>query len=120
MQADELREEGRGLGRLVAGLGRRAPTTPIPMAVRERIVAFTVRATAAGWRLPMVARAVGVSVGSLRNWRREPARPPRALVPIVVTAPAPPASALTVVVPGGYRVEGLDVATAAALLRRLA
>jgi hypothetical protein len=120
MHADELREEGRRLGRLVAGLDRRAPTTPIPLAVRERIVAFTVRATAAGWRLSMVARAVGVSVGSLRNWRpgRRGAAP--ALVPIVVTAPPLTRAALTVVAPGGYRVEGLDVATTAALLRTLA
>jgi len=42
------------------------------------------------------------------------------LVPVAVTAPAGgPAAPLVVVSPGGYRVEGLDVATASALLRAL-
>jgi hypothetical protein len=120
MYADELRGEARQLGRLVAGLDRRATTTPIPAALRDRISAFTARATAAGWSRRMVARAVGVSVGSLRNWRMGRDGPTSALVPIVVTAPPLPRAALTVVAPGGYRVEGLDVATTAALLRTLA
>jgi hypothetical protein len=36
-----------------------------------------------------------------------------------VTTPTVPPAALVVVSPGGYRVEGLDLATASALLRAL-
>jgi hypothetical protein len=120
MRDEALREESRRLRRVVVALDRPAPTTPVPAAVRQRVVAFAARARVAGWSRVRVARAIGVSVGSLRNWRHEPARLPQALVPIVVTAPPRPAPVLTVVAPGGYRVEGLDVATTAALLRQLA
>ena len=99
-------------------LERSAKTTPVPRHVRAQIVAFAARATAAGWSLSAVAQAVGVSIGSVRNWRRTGAAP--ALVPVVVTpsrASAP--AALTIVAPSGYRVEGLDVPTTAALLRAL-
>jgi hypothetical protein len=119
MRTDELREEARRLEQLVAGLERRAKTTPVPMAVRRRLVAFATRATTAGWTLRAVAQALGVSIGSLRNWRAA-SLAPTALVPIVVTAPPVVRPLLTVVAPSGYRVEGLDVPTAAALLRTLA
>ena len=99
-------------------LGRSAKTTPVPRHVRAQIVAFAARAMAGGWSLAAVARAVGVSIGSVRNWRRSSAA--SALVPVVVTpSRAIPPAALTVVAPSGYRVEGLDVPTTAALLRAL-
>jgi hypothetical protein len=61
-----------------------------------------------------------VSAGSLKNWSQTPA-PARTLVPVEVATPAPavPAATLVVVSPGGYRVEGLDLPTASALLRAL-
>jgi hypothetical protein len=40
-------------------------------------------------------------------------------VPVEVAAGERPTPALVVVSPGGYRVEGLDLATASALLRTL-
>jgi hypothetical protein len=113
-----MAEEARALREIVSRLERPATTTPIPSGVRARIVAFAARARDAGWSLPRVARAVGVSVGSVRNWRREP--PATALVPVVVTPrPLVDRAMLTVVAPSGYRVEGLDVPTTAALLRAL-
>jgi hypothetical protein len=118
MRRDGVAEEARALREVVSQLERTAKTTPVPSGVRARIVAFAAQARAAGWSLPRVARAVGVSVGSVRNWRREP--PAAALVPVVVTPrPIIEPAALTVVAPSGYRVEGLDVATTAALLRAL-
>ena len=42
-----------------------------------------------------------------------------ALVPAMTAAPAAVESHLSLVTPGGYRVEGLSVATAAELLRAL-
>lgn len=118
MRRDVVEGEAQALRQVVAELGRPAKTTPVPRQVRAQIVAFAARATAAGWSLPAVAQAVGVSIGSLGNWRRSAAG--AALVPVVLTpsrARAP--AALTVVAPSGYRVEGLDVPTTAALLRAL-
>jgi hypothetical protein len=113
-----MTEEARALGEIVRRLERPAKTTPVARGVRAQIVAFAARAREAGWSLPLVARAVGVSVGSVRNWRRDPSA--AALVPVVVTPhPIAAPGALTVVAPSGYRVDGLDVPTAAALLRAL-
>jgi hypothetical protein len=113
-----MAEEARALREIVSRLERTATTTPIPSGVRARIVAFAARAREAGWSLPIVARAVGVSVGSVRNWRRE--TPAAALVPVVVTPrPIVEPTVPTVVAPSGYRVECLDVPTTAALLRAL-
>jgi hypothetical protein len=88
------------------------------------VLVYARRQRAAGQSWTRIARSVGVSVGSLQNWSRVPA-PARTLVPVAVTAPtemrspAEPAGALVVVSPGGYRVEGLDLATTSALLRTL-
>ena len=90
----------------------------IPDAVRARVLAYSRRQRAAGRSWQSIARAVGVSTGSLKNWSRMPP-PARTLLPVAVAAPEAPASPLVVVSPGGYRVEGLDLATATALLRAL-
>jgi hypothetical protein len=118
MRRDDVEAEGRTLRAAVTALARPAPTTPIPTGLRTRIVAFATRARRSGWSAAATARTVGVSVGSLRNWRR--GAPPATLLPVVIAADPAPAAPLTVVTPSGHRVEGLDVATAAALLRALA
>jgi hypothetical protein len=102
----------------VSALRPRGRTTRIPDAVRAEVLAYAQRRRAAGDSWAGIARSVGVSVGSLQNWMRTPAPAPT-LVPVTVAASAPPASALVVVSPGGYRVEGLDVPTVSALLRAL-
>jgi len=102
----------------VAALGRRGRTTRIPEAVRTQVLAYTRRQRAAGHSWARIAHAVGLSVGSLKNWSRTPA-PARTLVPVEVAGREVPTAALVVVSPSGYRVEGLDLATATALLRAL-
>ena len=111
-------EDGRGVRAAVAALGQRGRTTRIPDVVRARVLAYTRRQRAAGHSWARIAHRVGLSVGSLKNWSRTPP-PARTLVPVTVAAAEVPAAALVVVSPGGYRVEGLDVATASALLRAL-
>jgi len=121
MRRRERTGDGAGTARAaVAALGARGRTSRIPDAVRGHVVAYARRARAAGQSWHRIARAVGVSVGSLQNWSGTPA-PARTLVPVAVAAPAAtvPAPPLVVVSPGGYRVEGLDLPTAAALLRAL-
>ena len=91
----------------------------IPDAVRARVLAYSRRQRAAGYSWARIAHRVGLSVGSLKNWSR-PSPPARRLVPVAVTAaPEVGTAALVVVSPGGYRVEGLDLASATALLRAL-
>jgi hypothetical protein len=88
--------------------------------VRAQVLAYTRRQRGAGRSWTRIAHTVGLSVGSLKNWSRTPP-PARTLVPVEVAARPPevPVAALVVVSPGGYRVEGLDLATASALLRAL-
>ena len=104
----------------MAALGQRGRTTRIPDAVRARVLTYARRQRAAGHSWVRIARAVGLSVGSLKNWSRTPP-PARTLVPeeVATRAPEVPVAALVVVSPGGYRAEGLDLATATALLRAL-
>lgn len=118
MGRDGIEDEARSLKDAVRGLCRHHPTAEIPQELRSRIMAFAARAKVAGWSVARVARAVGVSLGSIRNWRR--AQGAVALVPVTVAANREgPSSGLRVVGPSGYRVEGLDVATTAMLLRAL-
>ena len=91
----------------------------IPDAVRARVLAYSRRQRAAGYSWARIAHRVGLSVGSLKNWSQTPP-PARRLVPVAVTAaPEGPTPALIIVSPGGYRVEGLDLSSATALLRAL-
>ena len=84
--------------------------------MRVRVLAYTRRQRTAGQSWARIAHRVGLSVGSLKTWSR-PAPPARRLVRVAVTAA--PVAPLVVVSPGGYRVEGLDLATATTLLRAL-
>ena len=120
MRDDLIERDARTVRQLVASLGRPAKTTPVPAGVRQRIRTVAQRAAAAGWSQQAVAQAVGVSIGSLRNWALP--RPGATTVVPVRVAPPPAAAGtvpLAVVSPAGYRVEGLDVATAVTLLRTL-
>lgn len=105
-------------------------------AEREALVATIDELRAKGQSQEAACKAVGIADSSYRAWRlalAPPAMRPvevRALVPVSVPtalALAPPrqaaspaaVGALVLVAPGGYRVEGLAVESAAALLRAL-
>jgi hypothetical protein len=116
---DRAGDEGRGVREVVAALGRRGRTTRIPDGVRAQVLAYTRRQRAAGHSWARIAHAVGLSVGSLKNWSQTPLAA-RTLVAVEVADPRAVVTAAVVVVsPGGYRVEGLDLATATGLLRAL-
>ena len=123
-----------------------SPRTYDP-AEREHVVAEVDRLRGESPNLKEACRKVGISDKSYRRWKEDLAPTP-AMRPVEVTAlvPAPPtamviappvpaptpeappvttvtvanATALTLVAPGGYRIEGLAVETAAQLLRALA
>ena len=111
-------DDGRSARAAVAALGPRGRTSRIPDAVRAEVLAYARGERAAGRSWAGIAHAVGLSPGALKNWSQTPA-PARRLVPVAVATPAGPGAVLVVVSPGGYRVEGLDLATATALLRAL-
>jgi len=76
-----------------------------------------------------LARKLGVSTGTVRRWREEPQEPAGFEEVRVVGARAQPASAprdpevwrrLSLLTPGGYRVEGLDLDSVERLLAVLA
>lgn len=116
---------------------RRVPAPrPYAPAERERLLAEVERLRAGGAGILAACRQLGISEKSYRKWS-EDAAPPPAMRPVEVTALVPVAPELppaltlvppkpvqepewlTLMAPGGYRIEGLDVASAAALLRAL-
>lgn len=103
------------LVRAEAGVGR-----PYPEAARRAAVRLAARRVAGGDALDDVALELGLSPVTLRRWQRRPA-PAATFVPVeLVASPArEPARGIVVHGPRGLRVEGLDVAGVAELVRRL-
>lgn len=106
-----------------------------PLALRRSVVAWYQARHAEGQSPPSLCRELGLSSTTLRRWiatmavdaPREVAREAApSFIALTLPAPAAPrpavalASPLHVVGPHGLRIEGLDVATLAELLRRLA
>lgn len=115
-----------------------APATSKPRKIytaaeRDQLVAEVKRLHAAGQTVKEVCRAVGIGEKTFRVWRAQRRALP-AMRPVEVTAVVPVASealslappqptapaTLNLLAPGGYRVEGLSVESAAQLLRALA
>ena len=112
----------------VRSLGKRGPTTRIPTEVRQIVLSYAEAARRSGRAWRDIAGTVGVSAGALYNWRSDgagqraatPARR-RLLAPVVLRDDAQRSGSwLTLVTTCGHRIEGLDVAGAAELVRRLA
>lgn len=106
-----------------------------PLALRRAVVTWCQARHAEGQTTPSLCREIGLSSTTLRRWTatlavgapREPAprEPAPSFVALTLPAPRAPvaprvAAALHVVGPHGLRIEGLDVAALAELLRRLA
>lgn len=113
--------EAGQLQRRILALGRRSRGARIPEALRTEVIRYATERRRQGDDVRSIAGALGVSAESIRRWTGAagPGRA-RALVPIVVRDDGPASTGLlSVTSPGGYRVEGLTVATAASLLRAL-
>ena len=108
------------------------PVKPYSSDERELLQAEVDRLLASGMNTTAACEAVGIAPNTLRRWRQDGDGEPEfravgvtALVPstpgpLVVTAPAQAPAYLSLVAPGGYRIDGLGIETAAALLRALA
>lgn len=134
----ELEQFRQEVERLRAG--RQRGSLPYPEVLRAFAVRYLAHALETGGTFAGAAKALGVSEPTLQAWRKgKPAAHRRdksgaqgqELVPVVVSeakkpgrpAMGQPAAAqagpLTVVAPGGFRVEGLSLEAAAQLLRKL-
>lgn len=93
-----------------------------PPEVRERARAWIARRRAEGATPSAIATELGLSRHSILGWAKSrPDAPALVPVEVVAEASAPPhvPSAVVLVSPRGYRVEGLDVGAIGALLERL-
>ena len=114
--------------------GRKGGALPFPEALRVFAVRYAEQTVEAGGTVVEAAAKLGVSAPTLYEWRKgrtagsakRKKRTERSGVLVPVRVGERPAEAavaqagpLTVVAPGGFRVEGLSVEAAAALLRKL-
>lgn len=111
----------------VVALGRTKRNQPIPPVLRAQLIACARAARARGVGWSAIARGLGVSKTGLKRWFAAPPTAGRGAPVLrrvrVRSVGEPRASEraeLRLVSPQGYRVEGLDLAAAAALLRALA
>lgn len=117
-----MASEAGELRRRVMALGRRTRGARLPDKLRAEVIRYAMERRRRGDGVRRIGQALGVSPESIRRWTTPSTTGrTRALVPIVVRddddAPTGP---LTLTAPGGYRLDGLSVTSAAALLRALA
>ena len=106
--------------RALAGLGQRGRTTAIPEEVREVLVACALEQRERGKSWAAIAKALGVSSSGLIRWSRQRVARCERAVPVEVRLEEPSdGTAVTLVSPAGYRIEGLGVSEALAALREL-
>lgn len=99
------RERGRGLH--------------YPAELRDHVTAWARHRLKGGGAVQAVAAELGIRRETLRRWLR--ARPvAAALVPVEVAADLGSRAGLSVVLPSGFRIDGLTVDEAVAVLQRLA
>ena len=114
-----LRDLRRSLIAHGRGQGRR-----LPPRLRAAAAGWARRQLASGATVAAVARALQVAPATVSRWQSMPsASVATALVPVEIVADEPATSmasrTLTLVGPGGYRVEGLTIAEVGTLLRAL-
>ena len=101
--------------------------TRYPSAERTRLLKAAHRHRAEGWSWARIGAALGLPGETLRWWSQRdtraddrPARKVGSMVPItIVPATERSEATLTLVAPSGWRIEGLSVAVALDVLRRL-
>ena len=117
---EEQREE---LKRELSVLGPRGRGRPYPKGLLEKILSYTVARRRQGAKLVEVAAELGLSDQTLSRWLGEKRAAKRFdRVEVVATAPAvsvPAASPIIVHGARGLRIEGLELAAVAELVRRV-
>jgi hypothetical protein len=110
----------QGARRALARLGQRGKTTAIPSEVREVLVAYALEQRERGKSWATIAEALGVSSSALIRWSRRGLARCEGPVPVEVRVEEPSdGTAVTLVSPAGYRIEGLGVSEALLAFREL-
>jgi transposase-like protein len=109
-EAESLRRELDRVG------GRRGPCFSEDL--KQRATAWIAARRAAGVTVAVIARELGLAPGTVLKWSAQ-SKSVRTLVPVEVIAERSSAHSVSVVAPSGFRVEGLSLVEAAALLRAL-
>lgn len=106
---------------------RAAPAAAgFPLAIRQAVASHALPRHQNGERWSQIGADLGLSSTTIVNWTRElSASPPKSsgspsFVPVLLTDVRPVSPTLTLLSPSGFRIEGLDLDTAVALLQRLA
>ena len=110
-EAEHLRRELDRVG------GRRGPCFSADL--KERATAWIVMRRAEGLTVSTIASELGLATGTVLKWSAR-SKSVRALLPVEVVAERSSERRVSVVSPSGFRVEGLSLLEAAALLRALA
>lgn len=76
------------------------------------------RARGDGWC--ELSREIGIPAGTLKRWTTPSPEGPFSLRPVDVIADEPSPRTVTIVAPSGFRIEGVTIADAITILRRLA
>jgi hypothetical protein len=115
---DNMREELRVE---LSTLGPRGRGRAYPKGLLERLLSYTVARRRQGASIVEVASEVGMNFRTLARWlgARKTARFGRVVVAAPVAAAAAGVAAIVVHGPRGLRIEGLDVAGVAELVRRV-
>ena len=107
-EAEHLRRELDRVG------ARRGPCFSEDL--KRRATAWIVKRRAAGVRVAEVAAELGLAQGTVLSWSAR-ARATHSLVPVEVVTEPSAEKTVSVVSPSGFRIEGLSLLEAAALLR---
>jgi hypothetical protein len=86
--------------------------------LKRRATAWIIKRRAEGITVAVVASELGLAPGTVLKWSAQ-SKSARALVPVEIVAERSSEGAVSVVSPAGFRVEGLSLLEAAALLRAL-
>jgi transposase len=115
---DNMREELRGE---LSKLGPRGRGRGYPKGLLEKLLSYTVARRRQGASIVEVASEVGINFRTLGRWLGERKAGRFGRVEVVATATSAAAAARTIVVhgPRGLRIEGLDLAAVAELVRRV-
>lgn len=118
MMRDEVEALRREVAKHEKGRGKR-----YPVELKARLVAYATRRRAAGARFATIGEELGLGYETVRQWCTDAERgsalaaAPTRVVPVEVVAEG--RSAIAIVSPSGFRLEGLDMAEAVAALRAL-
>ena len=114
---EKMREE---LTSELSELGPRGRGRPYPKGLLEKLLSYTVARRRQGAKLVEVAAELGMRNQALSRWLGEKRAAKRfERVEVVAASAATAATTIVVHAPRGLRIEGLDIAAVAELVRRV-